>query len=190
MLAERTPSEALPHAPPGFLGWVSRLVRAHRATLLGNARRRGLSADDALDAVQDAFLVFLRLPEARAMGEDPTSALKMLTVLLRHGTMNRRRKTQRRARGDAELSAVTQGTDESTDELLVRVEELARVRGCILRMAELQRRVVELSLVEGLSHDGVGASLGISEGYARVLLHRARAHVRGCTFDYEESEGT
>lgn len=189
MLAESTRPEALPHAPPGFLGWVSRLVRAHRATLLGNARRRGLSADDALDAVQDAFIVFLRLPEARAMGEDPTAALKMLTVLLRHGTMNRRRKAQRRTRGDVELAAVTPCSDESTEDLLARVEELARVHGCILRMAELQRRVVVLSLVDGLSHEGVAASLGISDGYARVLLHRARAHVRSCTFDYD-TEGT
>jgi RNA polymerase sigma factor (sigma-70 family) len=99
--------------------------------------------------------------------------------------MNRRRKAQRRTRGDVELAAVTPCSEESTEELLARVEELARVHGCILRMAELQRRVVVLSLVDGLSHEGVAASLGISDGYARVLLHRARAHVRSCTFDYD-----
>ena len=58
-------SQALPAQPAvdDFLTWVARLVHRHRLTLLRDARRRGLSAEDALDSVQDAFQSFMRLPE-------------------------------------------------------------------------------------------------------------------------------
>ena len=42
-----------------------------------------------------------------------------------------------------------------------------------------QRQVVTLQDVEGLSSVEVCTILGISEGNRRVLLHRARARIRG-----------
>ena len=58
-----------------------------------------------------------------------------------------------------------------------------RVNGCIQRMAQLQRAVIMLSLVDDLSHDETAKLLGVSAGYVRVLLHRAREHVRACTYE-------
>lgn len=69
--ASPSPSD---HLPPGFLAWVTEIVRAHRARLLGYARRRGLEGDDALDAVQDAFAAFLTLSQARSIARDGASA--------------------------------------------------------------------------------------------------------------------
>src|SRR5690606_20414450 len=86
------------HAPPGFLAWVAQLVYAHRQRLLAYARRRGLDDEDSLDAVQESFVSFLRLPEARSMARDGDYALKFLTVLLRHQVQNLRRKATRRMR--------------------------------------------------------------------------------------------
>ena len=51
-------ADAGPHLPSGFLGWVAQLVHIHRQRLLGYARKRGLDADDALDAVQESFVSF------------------------------------------------------------------------------------------------------------------------------------
>jgi len=176
------------HAPPGFLGWVSALVHAHRGPLLRYATRRGLSPADALDCVQDAFVSFLGLPSARTIAEAPGDAIKMLTVVVRHDVMNRRRKRTRRDAGDASLAIAAQEPFESSEELVARAEELARVHGCILRMAELQRRVIMLSLLDEQPREHVAATLGISDGYVRVLLHRAREHVRGCTFEYDDEK--
>lgn len=166
--------------PPGFLSWVSTLVHAHRSRLLSYARRRGLDAEDALDAVQDSFASFMKLPQAREIAHDGDGALKMLTVLLRHTVQNRRR----RVRKHVALEAVPADQAEDSETLIARAEELARVKGCIDRMAWLQRQVVMLSLLDERPREEVSQTLGISDGYARVLLHRAREHVRNCPYDH------
>lgn len=175
------------HAPAGFLAWVAQLVHAHRQRLLAYARRRGLDAEESLDAVQDSFVSFLRLPEARSMAQEGDDALKLLTVLLRHNVQNHRRKRARRGQARTTLDAVTVDTSvDDSETIIARAEELARVHGCILRMARLQRQVVLLSLLDAQPHDQVAETLGISGGYLRVLLHRAREHVRSCSFVYDD----
>src|SRR4051794_7847879 len=103
MSASRSDGELMLHAPPGFLAWVAQLVHAHRGRLLAYARSRGLDSERALDAVQDAFISFLRLPEARAIAKDSDGSIKMLTVIVRHEVLNQRRKQARRARALAML---------------------------------------------------------------------------------------
>lgn len=172
------------HAAPGFLSWVSALVHVHRERLLAYARRKGLGAEDALDAVQDSFVSFLRLPEARAIAHEGDDALKLLTVIVRHNVQNQLAKRRRRSRAQALVEAEAAQLDNESSELLItRAEELARVKGCILRMAHLQRQVVMLSLLDEQPQEQVAQLLGISSGYVRVLLYRAREHVRHCPYD-------
>lgn len=172
------------HAAPGFLSWVSVLVHAHRDRLLAYARRRGLAAEEALDAVQDGFVSFLRLPEAQSIAQNGDDALKLLTVIVRHSLQNQLSKRRRHERAHALLEAeAAQLDDESSEVLIARAEELARVKGCIERMAYLQRQVVMLSLLDEQPRETVAELLGISSGYVRVLLHRAREHVRSCPYD-------
>ena len=177
-------SEVALGAGPGFLGWVSRLVHAHRQRLLAYARRRGLSAEEALDAVQDGFVSFLRLPEARSIAHDGDDALKLLTVIVRHNLQNRLRKERRHDRAQALIEAeAAQFATESSESIIARAEELAHVKGCIERMAYLERQVVMLSLLDQAPRDEVAKLLGISDCYVRVLLHRARQHVRTCPYE-------
>jgi RNA polymerase sigma-70 factor, ECF subfamily len=175
------------HAPPGFLPWVAQLVHAHRHRLVAYARKRGLDAEDSLDAVQECFVSFLRLPQARSMAREGDDAIKLLTVLLRHQVQNVRRKATRRRRAHVavEVEALDSGSEDSAT-IIARAEELARVEGCILRMARLQRQVVLLSILDEQPREHVAKTLGISEGYLRVLLHRAREHVRNCDFVYAD----
>ncbi len=179
--------DAALHAPPGFLVWVAELVHSHRDRLLAYARKCGLDAEEALDAVQDGFVSFLRVPQARSVAREGEEALKLLTVLVRGNVQNQRRKRARRRLAQPEVAAqVAHADTESSETLISRAEELARVEGCILRMGRLQRQVVQLSLLDERPHQQVAETLGISDGYARVLLHRAREHVRNCSFRYDE----
>jgi len=182
--AELLDGERALQSEPGFLSWVSVLVHSHRERLLAYARRRGLSAEDALDAVQDGFISFLRLPEAQSIAHDGDDALKLLTVLVRHNLQNQLSKRRRHGRAHALIEAeAAQLDNESGESLITRAEELARVKGCIERMAYLQRQVVMLSLLDEQPRDKIAQLLGISDGYLRVLLHRAREHVRTCPYD-------
>jgi RNA polymerase sigma factor (sigma-70 family) len=124
------------------------------------------------------------LPEARSVAREGDDALKLLTVLLRHHVLNHRRKVTRRrqAQVDFEVESLDSGAEDSAT-IIARAEELTRVQGCILRMARLQRQVVLLSILDGQPREQVAETLGISEGYLRVLLHRAREHVRNCPYD-------
>jgi RNA polymerase sigma-70 factor (ECF subfamily) len=176
-------------APSGFLSWVAVLVHEHRARLLALARSRGLDAEEALDAVQDSFVSFVQLPEARAIAGAPEDSLKLLTVILQHNVQNRRRKHSRRQRARLLLEAASSPSDGTTsDELIAQAEELARVNGCIVRMGRLQRSVVKLSLIDEQPREEVAKVLGISDGYLRVLVHRAREHLRSCGFP-EDDDG-
>jgi RNA polymerase sigma factor (sigma-70 family) len=170
-----------PSETDGFFSWVAELVHAHRRTLLGYAKRRGCDAEDALDAVQDSFVSFLKLPEARQIANVEEDSLKLLTVILRHNLQNRGRLSGRRARLLAMVELTETDTATATSEVLItQAEELGRVRGCIALLTQLQRQVVMLSLLDEQPREQVAQLLGISEGYVRVLLHRAREHIRSC----------
>jgi len=116
-------------------------------------------------------------------------SLKLLTVLVRHNVQNYRRKRRRRSGAQTLIEAeFAEQSTETSEELIGHAEDLARVHGCILRMANLQRQVVQLSLLEEQPRERVAELLGISDGYVRVLLHRAREHVRSCPYDYPDSK--
>jgi RNA polymerase sigma-70 factor (ECF subfamily) len=173
------------HAPPGFVAWVAQLVHRHRARLLTYARRRGLAPADALDVVQDAFASFLTLPEAQSIARVGDDAVKLLTVIARHNILNRRRKL---ARHDTwpdldVIDALPSSDRETNEDLLLHGEKLARAYGCLLGMSRLQRAAVVLSTLDEQPGEDVAVSLGVSPGHVRVLLHRARAHVRACPLD-------
>jgi len=68
---------------------------------------------------------------------------------------------------------------DAIDDRLYADAMLPLVRGAIDDLPELQRQVVTLRDVEGLTSKDVCAVLSISEANQRVLLHRGRARVRG-----------
>ena len=74
-----------------FSLWLTRLVHDYRATLARIARAEGLLAEDAFDAVQEAFRAFIVRDDARELVARPDEARKVLLVLTRNLARNRRR---------------------------------------------------------------------------------------------------
>jgi RNA polymerase sigma factor (sigma-70 family) len=172
-----------PSMSPGFTVWVAEMVHRHRGRLLSYARRRGLAPEDALDVVQDSFASFLTLPQAQSIARVGDDAIKLLTVIARHNILNLRRKRATRETG-LDMNELPASPDtESHEQLLGRAEELTRVYGCLLRMNRLQRAAILLSTLDDRPGEDVSDILGVSPGHLRVLLHRARAHVRACPLD-------
>ncbi len=162
-----------------FLAWVSRPVRAQRQPLLRVARREGLSADDALDAVQEALQSFLALPHARGVAEHDDDARKLLSALARNVARNRRRKHDR-SREHVALDDLATDESPGAEELLARAQDRMLVLGCMHNLGRVQRAVVTLRLVEGLDGAEAALSLGLTPGHVAVLLHRAKDELREC----------
>ncbi len=68
----------------------------------------------------------------------------------------------------------------ATSALIAAAESHITVLGCISLLSEMQRRVVELRLLEQQSGDDVASRLGLSTNNVAVMLHRAKANLRLC----------
>lgn len=166
-------------ASGAFMGWVSGLARTHARKLASLARSEGLGAEDSLDAVQEALRTFLLLPQARSLVEDADQSRKLLSVLVRNVARNMRRRSHRSA-PHAPLDAEHEDELPSPDELVDRAERHVQLLGCVARLAELQRRVVELRGLQELSGAETAEELGLTPGHVAVLLHRAKSSLLAC----------
>src|SRR5215468_11505119 len=93
LLRTPIPNPKAPSGPPeGFFGWVTQLVHTHRARLSRLVVREGVRAEDALDCVQEAFLSFLQLPQARLLVGSQQESARLLSTLARNIARNRRRR--------------------------------------------------------------------------------------------------
>jgi RNA polymerase sigma-70 factor (ECF subfamily) len=165
-----------------FLTWVGRLVHQHRGHLVRVARREGLSPEDAFDAVQEAFQSFLVLPSARALAPGHNGAAGLLVTLVRHIAHNRRRLhalARPHDSGDAALAALPAG-DASVEEMVAAAEDQVRLKSCVATLADVQRAVVRLRMLDERPGEDVAHALGITPGHVAVLLHRAKANLLAC----------
>lgn len=172
-------------ADPSLVGWVSALATRHARALTHVARREGLTAEDALDAVQDAFHTFLTLPQARALSDAPDDAQALLTVLVRNTARNLRRRHHRAVPhepvdGPLAESGELPAAQPSADALLEQAEQQVKLEGCVALLSEVQRHVVTLRMLEEMSGAQVARELGLTPGHVAVLLHRAKAELQRC----------
>jgi RNA polymerase sigma-70 factor (ECF subfamily) len=73
---------------------------------------------------------------------------------------------------------------EEPERALDSAEAVERIEAEIAKLPEMQRLVITMRDVEGMSSEEVRSALEISETNQRVLLHRARAKVRAALEDY------
>lgn len=168
-------------AKGSFVWWVSELARAHSRGLAAVARKEGLGAEDALDAVQEAFQTFLLLPQARSLVQEPAESATVLSVLVRNAARNMRRR-HHRALPHQPLEDEPDLADDqvSVDEAIERADEHVRLLGCVDRLGEMQRQVVRLRMLQELSGRETAEQLGLAPGRVAVLLHRAKKALLEC----------
>jgi RNA polymerase sigma-70 factor (ECF subfamily) len=73
---------------------------------------------------------------------------------------------------------------EEPERALASDEAVERIESEIAKLPEMQRLVITMRDVDGLSSEEVRSALDISETNQRVLLHRARSKVRAGLEDY------
>jgi RNA polymerase sigma-70 factor (ECF subfamily) len=169
-------------ASSSFSQWVTRLVHDHRAHLARVARREGLLAEDAFDAVQEAFGSFLLLPQARELVASREASRRFLVTLTRNVARNRRRLhagARPHLSDDAVLDALPDAAPGSDRRLESREEQELLAR-CVGELGDAQRAVVTLRMLDEVPGEDVARMLGIAPGNVAVLLHRAKARLATC----------
>ena len=170
------------------------MVREHGPRLLAVARRFLRVEEDARDAVQDAFLNAYR---ARTGFNGEASVGTWLHRILVNACLMRLRSRRRRpeqAIEDLLPDFVEDGHHrrdvgmwEDPERLLARSELRALVRQCIDALPDTYRTVLLLRDMEEMSTEETAVALGISEGAAKLRLHRARQALRGLLAPFLEA---
>lgn len=150
------------------------LVRRHMGSAYALALARVREPADAEDVVQDAFVRAVeKLDECR----NPAQFGAWLLTIVRNRAMDFHR--SRAVRDALPLERVGEVTDRSSPQRETERSELRRdLLDALEGLTELQREVILLYDLEGWSHKEIAEKLGITEGSARVLLHKARRLVR------------
>ena len=135
-----------------------------------------------MDCVQEAFVSFLNLPQARMLVGMPEDSARMLIILARNIARNRRRRHDYQRPhlvDDATLESLP--SDAATaDEVVEAAERQAMMLGCMATLNEVQRAVVHLRIVDEIAGENVALQLGTTPGHVAVLLFRAKQKLRGC----------
>ena len=159
------------------------LVRTHHASLVRLAAHYVPNREVAEEVVQDAWLGVVR-------GLDRFEGRSSLRTWLFRIVVNRARTTGVREHRETPVEHLERFDDEGawadppvpwTDEVDDRLTAAVlseRVHACLAGLPSLQRSVVTLRDVEGLSPSDVCHVLGITEANQRVLLHRGRSRLR------------
>ena len=80
------------------------------------------------------------------------------------------------------LEGVT-ASDLTSDDGLINRENLARIRECMARLPEKQRKVLEMRVFENMPYPQIAQLTGLSETNVRVKLSEARKKLKRMTSD-------
>ncbi|HYH38431.1 MAG TPA: RNA polymerase sigma factor [Azospirillum sp.] len=150
-------------------------LAAHRADLRRFVLRVVGNPDLAEDIVQETLLRAMTSPAGFAGRSQPLTWLSAiaLNALRDH---YRRRSTREVVADEAALEELP--SDDDIVLALMQDEMGACIADHLTALPDRQREVLTLHDIGGASHAEVAEALGIREGNARVLLHRARAALR------------
>jgi RNA polymerase sigma-70 factor, ECF subfamily len=157
----------------GFTAWVESLAREQTDGLVATAVREGLSGDDAVDAVEDALLAFLLLPQARALSEHRDDAAALLSVLVRTSARTAKRRLARvRPATVPPLAAPEEVPTVAT--LIAAAEQQLAAHGSCPKLSEIQRAVLRLRMLEEIATGEAGKNVGLSAARLAGELQHAK----------------
>jgi RNA polymerase sigma-70 factor (ECF subfamily) len=142
---------------------------------------------DALDCYQETFLGAWRFAQSQPVAN--WSAF--LTSLATRRALDRLRQRYRDRVRLAPLAGVPEPSSESESpvEDACAKELLDRTRAGMAELPDKQAEVFWLSCVEGMGHQQISERLEIPQPEVRVLLHRARAHLRALLTQTDMTSG-
>ena len=173
--AAPAPEPVLPEVARGDRAAVQRCMARYGALVWSIARRFSPTAADAEDATQEIFLDLWR----SAARFDPLrgSERVFVTMIARRRLIDRMRSQKARREheiGGLDDEAAQVGIDARVD----RCAEADIARAALEELPQEQRKVIQLSIVDGLSHGEIAARSGLPLGTVKTLIRRGLIRVR------------
>jgi RNA polymerase sigma-70 factor (ECF subfamily) len=150
---------------------VDRLFREYASYVRNFLRKRGLPELILDDAVQEVFLVAYSLGGYR---QGPASPSTWLCVIAVRVAANARRKLMRNPMVAADRVTQLNANTPTADYILIRLEELSRVRDALNTLTGPQRDVFIGFYVDGDSCETIAKTLEVPIGTVYSRLHVAR----------------
>ena len=153
------------------------LVRALHPTMVQAATRFVGSGGKAEEVVQDTWVAVV---EGIERFEFRSSLRTWIFGILLNRLRTAAHRERRRARDTFQLAGADLEANLRADpaSLLLDTESLRALSQAVAALPATQREVLRLRGFEGWSSEEVAERLRLSAGNQRVLLHRARAHLR------------
>lgn len=158
----------------------SQLVHDYRGAVRATLRSMLRNPDDVADAEQEVFTrAYVGLGRLR----DPARTRAWFLGIARHVATDQLRRQYRRLYTDAEALEHTPSNETGPEESFELAELVRSLRDGVASLSPRDAVVLTLSVQLGFSIEAIACALGISNGAAKVALHRARRRLRQLTCD-------
>ena len=130
---------------------------------------------DAEEVLQD---VFLKLWESRSRLKEIDNPQAYIFRMTRNRTLDLLSRIGRDQKLIKQLWANIRMSEEFTEQILQARESQKLIREAMTELSDRQRKIVELSREEGLSHDEIAGKLGLSKQTVKNHLSEALKKIR------------
>lgn len=169
MARSSTDSSILTRVAGGDSAAVGECLDTYGPLVWSLARRMSFDATQAEDSVQEIFIEIWK----SAGRYDPTisSEATFIATIARRRLIDRRRSLGRRPETEAIEPEELSGNDENLEHVEIS-EEASRAREALQTLKPQQRQVIELSVIEGMSHSQIASTTGLPLGTVKSHVRR------------------
>ena len=139
------------------------------------ARRMSPNAEDAEDAVQEIFVDVWK--NAERFDETQSSETTFIAMIARRRLIDRLRSAKRRIATDSIEEMISEPNNRADEEMQTTIEAKDAARA-LRQLRPEQRQVLQLSIIQGLSHQEISDATGMPLGTVKTHARRGLLQVR------------
>ncbi len=174
----------LPRVADGDASAVADCLDRYKNLVWSLARRSCPDVESAEDAVQDIFLKLWKI--ADRFDESIASETTFVAMIARRSLIDLSRKRSWESTTSAELDSFTADQLGAPAQVELK-DEAAKAAAFLEQLPEDQKRVIRLSVYDGLSHSLIAEATGLSLGTVKTHIRRGMIKLRKSLFSTDES---
>jgi RNA polymerase sigma factor (sigma-70 family) len=154
---------------------VQECLKKYGGLVWSLAKRMSASHEDAEDAVQEIFIDVWK--NAARFDESQSSEATFISMIARRRLIDRLRYSNRRLSPISLDDEINEPSVRSDETLLISIEA-KRAAEALKQIRPEQKKVLELSIVQGMSHQEISEATGIPLGTVKTHARRGLMQVR------------